>query len=121
MGRSGHWHLRWWAVMIATTPEPPYVAVIFTAQRTDVAAGYDETVAAMQAGAAAQPGYLGFESAMDTHGFEITVSYWRTEHDAAAWKQVTAHLTAQARGRADWYSAYQVGVATVTRSYAFER
>ncbi|MCU1345511.1 MAG: hypothetical protein JWL70_1777 [Acidimicrobiia bacterium] len=106
--------------MFARTPEPPYAAVIFTAQRTSITADYDETVALMQVGAAGQPGYLGLESAMDATGFEITVSYWRTEQDARAWKQVAAHLAAQSRGRAEWYSAYEVRVATVGRAYGFE-
>ena len=105
--------------MIASTPEPPYVAVIFTAQRTDIEVGYHETVVAMQLGAKQQRGYLGLESVTAPDGFEITVSYWQTEADAQAWKHVAEHMAAQARGRAEWYSAYEVRVAAVTRSYGF--
>jgi len=107
--------------VFASTREPPYVAVIFTAQRTPVNDGYDETVAAIKALAAQQPGYLGLESAMDAAGFEITVSYWGHEADARAWKQVADHLAAQSRGQAQWYAGYRVRVATVTRSYEFDR
>ena len=102
---------------IAETPEPPYTAVVFTARRTEGDHGYARMAARMDALAAVQPGYLGVESARDGDGFGITVSYWATEADAAAWKQVAEHTVAQERGRAAWYSAYRVRVATVTREY----
>ncbi|WP_017936356.1 hypothetical protein [Nocardioides sp. Iso805N] len=41
----------------------------------------------------------------------------RTEADAAAWKQVAAHLVAQRRGQEAWYADYRVRVATVIRDY----
>ena len=100
---------------IADTPEPPYVAVIFTSLRTDGENGYGVMSAAMNELAARQPGYLGIEAAREHLG--ITVSYWRDEASARAWKQVAAHLVAQQRGRAVWYSDYRVRVAHVTRDY----
>jgi heme-degrading monooxygenase HmoA len=100
----------------AATPAPPYVAVIFTSTRTAGDNGYGATAVAMDALAAQQPGYLGVESARD--GLGITVSYWRDEAAARAWKQVAAHLVAQRRGRASWYADYRVRIATVTRAYA---
>jgi heme-degrading monooxygenase HmoA len=69
----------------------------------------------MEALAAEQPGYLGFESARGELG--ITVSYWTDEGAARAWKQVAAHLVAQRRGRLDWYADYRVRVAVVQRDY----
>ena len=100
---------------IASTPEPPYVAVIFTSLRTDGDNGYGAMAARMEELAARQPGYLGFESARD--GLGISVAYWTDEAAAAAWKQVAQHLGAQRLGRERWYRDYQVRVATVTRSY----
>jgi heme-degrading monooxygenase HmoA len=100
---------------IADTPEPPYTAVIFTSLRSAGDNGYGEMAARMEALAAQQPGYLGIEAARD--GLGITVSYWRDDAAAAAWKQVAEHLIAQQRGRDVWYVDYQVRVATVTRSY----
>lgn len=99
----------------ASTPEPPYVAVIFTSLRTDGDHGYAETAEAMELLAAQQPGYLGIEAARE--GLGITVSYWRDEASARAWKQVTEHLAAQRRGREAWYRDYRVRIATVTRDY----
>lgn len=100
---------------IAATPRPPYVAVIFTSLRTEGDHGYAETAAAMESLAAQQPGYLGIESARE--GLGITVSYWRDEESARAWKQVADHLAAQRLGREVWYRQYRVRVATVTREY----
>lgn len=100
---------------IAATPVPPYTAVIFTSLRTDGDHGYAVMSTRMLELAAQQPGFLGVESARDALG--ITVSYWRSEAHAAAWKQVAEHLVAQERGRETWYADYRVRVATVTREY----
>ncbi|WP_435741721.1 antibiotic biosynthesis monooxygenase family protein [Nocardioides sp. SYSU DS0663] len=103
--------------MIAETPEPPYTAVVFTALRTEGDHGYAAMAARMDALAAIQPGYLGIEAARGPDGLGITVSYWATEADAAAWKQVSEHRIAQQRGRDAWYVDYRVRVATVGRAY----
>lgn len=100
---------------LASTPEPPYTAVIFTSLRTEGDHGYAAMAERMLELAAQQPGYLGVESARD--GLGITVSYWVDEAAAAAWKQVSEHLVAQERGRREWYADYRVRVATVTRAY----
>ena len=104
---------------IARTPEPPYVAVVFTSLRTSADEEGDDGYAVMSARmdelAARQPGYLGVEAARERVG--ITVSYWVDEESARAWKEVAAHLVAQQRGRDTWYSDYRVRVATVTRDY----
>jgi heme-degrading monooxygenase HmoA len=102
---------------LASTPQPPYTAVIFSSVRTphdDV--GYAETAQEMERLAAQQPGYLGIESARG-EGFGITVSYWATAADARAWKAVAEHRVAQQRGRDAWYRSYRVRVATVEREY----
>lgn len=104
--------------MFAALPSPPYVAVVFTSQRTDDdAAGYADMADKMDRLAAAQPGYVGIESARDTSGFGITVSYWATDADATAWKRVADHLGAQRLGRERWYSQYVVRIAEVRRQY----
>ena len=102
---------------LAGTPEPPYVAVVFSSVRTGPDAGYAAMSARMDELAARQPGYLGIESARDADGFGITVSYWADEDAAKAWKQVAEHLVAQRRGRGVWYADYRVRVAVVRREY----
>lgn len=106
---------------LAPAPEPPYYAVIFTSLRTDGDHGYGDTALRMLELAAAQPGYLGVESARGADGLGITVSYWQTPEAISAWKSVAEHRAAQAGGRRDWYAAYQVRIARVERSYGFSR
>ena len=108
--------------MLASTPAPPYVAVIFTNRRTgDDEAGYLAMAERMDALAAEQPGYLGIESIRAADGAGITVSYWQTERDALAWKAVAEHAEAQRLGRERWYASYVTRVATVSRDYRFDR
>lgn len=103
---------------VATTPPPPYTAVIFTSRRTPGDSGYEAMSRAMVELALDQPGFLGIESARDEIG--VTVSYWADEEAARAWKQVAEHLVAQRRGHEIWYSDYRVRVATVHREYGPE-
>jgi heme-degrading monooxygenase HmoA len=102
----------------ASTPAPPYYAVIFAAQRRAGAdAGYAETAARMAELAAVQPGYLGVVSSRDADGFGITVSYWRDAESIRAWREQIEHARARARGRECWYTHYQLRVARVERAY----
>ena len=59
----------------ATTPEPPFYAVIFTSQRTEGDRGYARVADRMLELAAQQPGFLGVETVRGADGFGITVSY----------------------------------------------
>lgn len=104
---------------IAATPAPPYYAVIFTSLRTAGDHGYGKMAEAIESLAAAQPGFLGIESARD--GLGITVSYWASLEAIAAWKANAAHLVAQQQGRAAWYEEFKVRICKVERDYAFSR
>jgi heme-degrading monooxygenase HmoA len=104
---------------IAATPSPPYYAVVFTSLRTAGDDGYGKMAEAMEKLAAAQPGFLGIESARDALG--ITVSYWASLEAIAAWKAHATHLVAQQRGRATWYEEFKVRICQVERDYAFAR
>ena len=92
--------------------------MIFTSRRTtDDDAGYAHAAAAMDTLAAAQPGYRGMDSARDPDGFGITVSWWADEASAIAWREHPVHARIRERGRARWYSAYEVAVGRIERSY----
>lgn len=105
---------------LADTPEPPYYAVIFTSLRTpDDDDGYGRTADEMVRLAALQPGYLGVESARGADGLGITVSYWRSEADIAAWKAVADHQAAQRAGKQKWYRGFRMRIAKVERAYSF--
>lgn len=106
--------------MIASTPPPPYYAVIFTSIRNEQdQPGYAHTAAAMLRLAEQQPGYLGHESCREDIG--ITVSYWESPEAIRAWKQQEEHLLAQRLGREKWYRAYKTRVCRVERDYGFEQ
>jgi len=103
---------------LATTPEPPYYAVIFTSIRTDGDNGYSDMADRMVELVRQQEGFLGFESAREEMG--ITVSYWRDRESIARWKAQMEHRIAQERGQAEWYARYTIRVAKVERAWTFE-
>ena len=104
------------SVGLANTPEPPYYAVIFTSHRTAVDEGYGAVAERMVELAARQSGFLGVESVRGADGFGITVSYWATLEDIAAWKAQGEHRIAQSAGRQKWYAAFETRVARVERA-----
>jgi heme-degrading monooxygenase HmoA len=103
--------------MPASTPAPPYYAVIFTSIRTEGDNGYNEMAEKMDELARRQNGYLGIESARNEIG--ITVSYWRDLESIKLWKLQTDHIAAQQKGITDWYSHYKVRICKVEREYGF--
>src|SRR5438477_3307413 len=107
---------------IATTPEPPYYAVIFTSKRAaDDGRAYDVMAQRMIDLGSRYAGFLGIESVRGADGVGITVSYWRDEAALLAWKRDTEHQKAQRGGRAAWYDRYEVRIAKVERAYGFAR
>ena len=97
--------------------EPPYYAVIFTSRLADDTEGYDDMAAKMEALAAAQPGFLGVESARGTDGLGITVSYWASREAIARWRENIEHRGAQDQGIRRWYAHYDIRIARVERAY----
>lgn len=100
----------------ATTPQPPYYAVIFTSVRHDGDNGYGAAAKQMLELASTQPGFLGFETARQEVG--ISVSYWSTREAITAWKENIAHRQVQSRAK-EWYKTFRVRVCRVEREYGF--
>jgi heme-degrading monooxygenase HmoA len=101
---------------------PPYYAVIFTSLRRDRPGdGYGEMADRMEKLARQQPGFLGIESARGPDGLGITVSYWATHDDVAAWGRHAEHLLAQKLGREEWYKWFALRVCRVERATEFTR
>lgn len=98
-------------------PPVPYVAVIFTSRRRPADEGYAALADRMEALAAAQPGYMGHDSARGEDGRGITVSYWTDEASALAWKDHIDHAEARRMGRERFYEAFTVRVAVVARQF----
>jgi heme-degrading monooxygenase HmoA len=106
---------------LAATPAPPYYAVIFTSQRTNVDDGYDRTSVRMIELAESMPGFLGVESARSSDKLGITVSYWRDEASIHAWRQHAEHRIAQEKGKKVWYEDYCLRIAKVERAYSLRK
>ena len=84
-----------------------FLVVFRNRKRADIdQAAYDAEAEAMEAFAAAQPGYLSFKSYMAEDGEGVALSEWADEASARAWGQVAEHRAAQARGRAGYYEEY---------------
>jgi len=103
----------------ASTPAPPYYAVIFASQRMAGDNGYAAMAEHMESLAAQQPGFLGIESVRDADGLGITVSYWESLEAIRAWKEQAEHRTAQRLGRERWYRSYRLRISRVERDYGF--
>lgn len=101
----------------APLPDPPYWAVIFTAQLSDDTEGYGAMADAIVNRALEQPGCIGLETTRDKSGLGITVSYWDSEAALLNWKADAKHLVAQKMGKDKWYSHYTLRVARVDRHY----
>lgn len=104
--------------MIASTPKPPYYAVIFSSILSNHTEGYGSMADQMETLVKKQPGYLGHESARNAIG--ITVSYWDSLEAIKHWKAVSEHLVAQQLGRDQWYAAYKTRICLVERDYGFD-
>ena len=105
----------------ASTPAPPYYAVIFTSLRTPADPdGYETTAERMLELACEQPGYLGVESARGDDGLGITVSYWSSLEAIRGWREHAEHRLAQQQGRVKWYSCFSLRVCRVENAWDFE-
>ena len=102
----------------ATTPQPPYYAVIFTSKRTTTDDGYGPMLENLERLATEHPGYLGRESLRNAEGFGIAVIYYKDEDSIRAWKAHGKHALAQKHGKERWYEHYEMRVAKVERAYA---
>lgn len=99
-------------------PKPPYYAVIFSSLRSPGDQGYAAMADRMVELAQQQPGFLGVESARDSQGFGITVSYWESLEAIAHWRNDAEHQVAQETGKSRWYEHYELRVAKVERAYS---
>lgn len=99
---------------IASTPKPPYYAVLFSSVRTEVDDGYGEMQARMAELGRTQPGFLGMESARDPKTrFGVTIVYWESLEAIEKWRRHAEHIAAKKKGRQSWYERYKLRIARV--------
>jgi heme-degrading monooxygenase HmoA len=64
-------------------------------------------------------GFLSIErfESLSEPGKLLSLSFWRDEAAVAAWRNIEAHRTAQAKGRAGLFKDYRLRIAGVIRDY----
>ncbi|QTD57041.1 antibiotic biosynthesis monooxygenase family protein [Parasphingorhabdus cellanae] len=98
------------------------IAVIFCAQRTRTDdEAYTAAAEIMSNLAAQQSGYLGQDSSRSEDGLGITVSYWKDDEAAKAWRDHPVHSAIREQGRGKWYESYTLHVAKIERSYSWQK
>jgi heme-degrading monooxygenase HmoA len=103
---------------VASTPKPPYYAVVFTSvnapvDHTEHVAMYHRLVKIAES----YEGYLGIEPARNGDGTGVAVVYWKDLESIAAWARDPEHVVAKRRGRENWYSHYMIRICKVERAY----
>lgn len=106
----------------AILPRPPYYCVVFTSLRTHGHQDdYHKVSERMMELAQTIPGYLGVESARNTDGLGITVSYWESEDAIQEWREHAEHRVVQRAGRDLFYEWYELRVGKVERASSFRK
>lgn len=88
-------------------------AVIFTSQINLKTNGYEAMARELETLAHKQSGFIRTESARNSQGFGITVSYWKDLAAIAHWKQNVLHRDAQLREKVEWYKSYIIAICKV--------
>lgn len=101
---------------IATTPEPPYYAVIAPAVLSSDVSGYPQLAQHLIETAPSIDGFLGIETCFQGN-FVIAVSYWRSLEAIEAWRNHPKHLHAKAAAKARWFDQYLTRIAKVEKVY----
>lgn len=103
-------------------PPAGAISVIFVNGRSGHdSEGYGAAADAMEQAASVRDGYLGIDSVRGADGVGITISWWRDEAAALAWRDDPDHARIRDQGRAVWYDWYRVVIATIDRTYDWTR
>lgn len=100
---------------------PPYYAVIFTSERTNIDDNYMAVNERLEELAAGIDGFLGTESVRSHEGrkFGISISYWRNLEAIDIWRKNMEHLAAKEKGVKDWYHTYAIRISRVEQEKVF--
>ena len=80
---------------------------------------YAEYAARMLAEVESMEGFIGFEryASVDEAGKFLAISLWESQESIQRWRENLAHREAQKLGKRDFYRAYRLRVAEVSREY----
>jgi heme-degrading monooxygenase HmoA len=96
------------------------IAVIFEVEmRAGRAQEYFDLAADLRAELQKIDGFISVErfESLTTPGKYLSLSLWRDERAAAAWKAHAEHRAAQQRGKGEIFARYRIRVAQVVRDY----
>jgi heme-degrading monooxygenase HmoA len=97
-----------------------FLVVFRNRKRADLdAAAYAADAEAMEALAAAQPGYRSFKSYTAGDGEVVAISEWDDETSARAWGRLAEHRAVQHKGRHDYYAEYTLFACGDPRVHSF--
>jgi heme-degrading monooxygenase HmoA len=69
--------------------------------------------------ARSMPGYISHKSFTAADGERVTIAEFDTEENMRVWSSHPEHVEAKKKGRASFYSEYDIKVCTVQREHTF--
>ena len=87
--------------------------------RPEVQEEYTQWATRMSELARSMPGYISHKSFTAPDGERVTLAEFDTEEHMRAWSAHPEHVEAKKKGRAGFYSEYDIKVCTVTRTHQF--
>ncbi len=83
--------------------------------------GYHELAYDMERQARAMPGFLEFKTFTAEDGERVSLAVFDSIENHNRWRDHPGHVTAQRRGREDFYAEYRISVGAIFREMTFCR
>jgi heme-degrading monooxygenase HmoA len=87
--------------------------------RDENVAEYQTWIGRISALAKTMPGYVSHKTFTADDGERVTIVEFESEEAQRGWAKNAEHVTAQRKGRSDFYSEYRIQVCNVVRDSAF--
>jgi heme-degrading monooxygenase HmoA len=65
------------------------------------------------------PGFVGIDGYAGEDGSELAVARFESPEAVAAWREHPEHVATRRRGREEFFAAYDITIATVSREYGW--
>lgn len=99
------------------------IAVIFEVEPAEgMTEPYLEVAAGLRPLLEEVEGFISVErfQSLTNPGKLLSLSFWEDEEALARWREVSAHRSAQSKGREGYFSGYRLRVAGVIRDYGLD-
>ena len=98
------------------------IVTIFRSRlKPDVQDEYAKWATRMSELAETMPGYISHKGFTAPDGERVTIVEFDTEENMRVWSAHPEHVEAKQKGRASFYSEYDIKICTVQRSHTFPR